>query len=46
MKPHNVSFEQAASVPVAGLTALGEVAEAVSYVEEGHARGKVIIDFD
>jgi len=24
---------------------LGEAAEAVSYVEEGHARGKVIIDF-
>ena len=25
---------------------LGEAAEAVSYVEQGHARGKVIIDFD
>jgi NADPH:quinone reductase-like Zn-dependent oxidoreductase len=25
---------------------LSEVAAAVRYVEEGHARGKVIIDFD
>jgi len=25
---------------------LSEAAEAVRYLEEGHARGKVVIDFD
>jgi NADPH:quinone reductase-like Zn-dependent oxidoreductase len=28
------------------LYSLSEAAEAVSYLEEGHARGKVVIDFD
>jgi NADPH:quinone reductase-like Zn-dependent oxidoreductase len=62
-KPANLSFEQAAAVPMAALTALqglrdhgpierpvidrayslSEVPEAIGYLEEGHARGKVVI---
>lgn len=70
-KPENVTFEEAAAVPVADLTkysqsdlgilkehlengkidpvidrgyTLSQTPEAVGYVEEGHARGKVIIE--
>lgn len=52
IKPDNVTFEQVASVNVAALTALqvidrcyrfSEVPEAIRYLEEGHARGKIVI---
>ena len=61
-KPANLTFEQSATVPTSGSTALqalrkvgkvtpvidstyslSEVPEAIHHLEEGHARGKVVI---
>ena len=61
-KPANLSFEQAAAVPVSGMTALSglrdagklrpviyrtyplsEAPQAIRYLEQGHARGKVVL---
>jgi NADPH:quinone reductase-like Zn-dependent oxidoreductase len=50
LKPANMSFEQAAAVPRAGITALQAVRDkgklAMQYSEQGHARGKIVIDLD
>jgi NADPH:quinone reductase-like Zn-dependent oxidoreductase len=50
LKPANMSFEQAAAVPIAGITALQAVRDkgklAMQYSEQGHARGKIVIDLD
>ena len=44
LKPASTTFEEAAAVPVIDRRyPLSEVAEAIRYLEEGHARGKVVI---
>ena len=47
-KPENLTFEQAAVVPISGLTAMQAARDAAKvragrYLEEGHAAGKVAI---
>ena len=46
IKPSNLSFEEGATMCVAGISAFGAVKNAINYVVKDHPQGKVVITID